>query len=289
MRILLFCIGVAVVITSLGCQRTSDSMTSGETATEPTAIAQTKLAQTAERPRMKLTATEHAQRSESEDHDNASLCPCGKGQGTGAGRGKGDGKGDGNGECKGAGQGTGRGHGMGKGMGRGMGKGMGRGMGHGAGAMGGMREDMTTLHAMFADRDKIKRTVTILPDGAETVTESDDEAIVSMIQEHVPAMEERVLGDKPLPPMTFHPIFVGLMKHSEDYTLTYEETAKGMKVKYSADNPYVVMLVQEHAKLVSRFIKNGMSEIHKPYTLPELAEETKESSVADSPANEETQ
>ncbi len=153
------------------------------------------------------------------------------------------------------------------------GGGMGRGMGRGPGAMQGMQGDMTTLHAMFADRDKIKRTVTNLPDGAEAVTESDDEAIADMLKEHVPAMEDRVLGNKPLPPMTFHPIFVELIKHADDYTLTYEETDKGMKVKYQSDDPYVVMLVQEHAKLVSRFIKNGMEEIHTPYTLPEIPQE----------------
>jgi intracellular sulfur oxidation DsrE/DsrF family protein len=156
----------------------------------------------------------------------------------------------------------------GGGMGRGMGRGMGAGMGRGPGAMQGMQEDMTTLHAMFADRDKIKRTITNLPDGAEAVTESDDEAIASMLKEHVPAMEDRVLGNKPLPPMTFHPIFVALIKHADDYTLSYEETDKGIKVRYQSDDPYVVMLVQEHAKLVSRFIKNGMEEIHTPYTLP---------------------
>lgn len=33
------------------------------------------------------------------------------------------------------------------------------------------------------------------------------------------------------------------------------------------------MLVQEHAKLVSRFIKNGRAEIHKPYTLPKVHDE----------------
>jgi hypothetical protein len=102
----------------------------------------------------------------------------------------------------------------------------------------------------------------------------------------VPAMEDRVLGNKPLPPMTFHPIFVELIKHSDEYTLTYEETAKGMKVKYSSDDPYVVMLVQEHAKLVSRFIKNGMEEIHTPYTLPKLDEETKEKSATDTTKRE---
>ena len=153
--------------------------------------------------------------------------------------------------------------GGGPGMGRGRGM-MGRGHG------GGMREDMTTLHAMFADRDKIKRTVKNLPNGAEATTESDDEEIAGLIQEHVPAMEGRVMENNPLPPMTFHPIFVELIKHSDDYTLTYVETEKGMKVRYESDNPYVVMLVQEHAKLVSRFIKNGMEEIHKPYTLPIL-------------------
>ncbi len=153
------------------------------------------------------------------------------------------------------------------------GPGMGRGMGRGPGAMQGMQGDMTTLHAMFADRDKIKRTIKNLPDGAEAITESDDEAIADMLKEHVPAMEDRVLGNKPLPPMTFHPIFVALIKHAEDYTLTYEETEKGMRVKYQSDDPYVVMLVQEHAKLVSRFIKNGMEEIHTPYELPKSPKE----------------
>ncbi len=133
---------------------------------------------------------------------------------------------------------------------------------------GPMQGDMATLHAMFSDRDKIKRSVKNLPDGAEAVTESDDEAIAEMLKEHVPAMEDRVLSNKPLPPMTFHPIFVELIKHAKDYTLAYEETDKGVKVTYQSDDPYVVMLVQEHAKLVSRFIKNGMEEIHKPYTLP---------------------
>lgn len=157
----------------------------------------------------------------------------------------------------------------GGGMGRGMG---GRGMG--PGAMQGMRGDMMTLHAMFADRDKIKRTVTMLPDGAEALTESDDEAIANMLKAHVPAMEDRVLGNDPLPPMRFHPIFVELIKHAEDYSLSYEETDKGMKAKYQSDDPYVVMLVQEHAKLVSRFIKNGMEEIHTPYKLPKVPKGT---------------
>ena len=148
-----------------------------------------------------------------------------------------------------------RGHGPGRGLGRG----------------GGMRPDMTVIHTMFEHRDKIERTVKMLDDGAEAITESDDDKIASLLQEHVPAVEERVLENKPLPPMTFHPVFVGLIKHADEYTLEYDTTERGVKVRYKADNPYAVMLVQEHAKLVSRFIKNGMSEIHADYKLPKVA------------------
>ena len=156
-----------------------------------------------------------------------------------------------------------------------------RGRGMGFGARRGMRADMTTLHAMFADRDKINRIVRILPNGAEAVTESDDERIAGLIQEHVPAMEGRVVENDPLPPMTFHPIFVELIKHADEYELSYEDTEKGVKVTYSSDDPYVVVLVQEHAKLVSRFIENGRPEIHKPYKLPALTEENEPDTTSD--------
>lgn len=148
-----------------------------------------------------------------------------------------------------------RGHGPGRGFGRG----------------GGMRPDMTVIHTMFEHRDKIERKVKMLPDGAEAITESDDDKVASLLQEHVPAVEERVLENKPLPPMTFHPVFVELIKHADEYTLEHEATDRGVKVRYKADNPYAVMLVQEHAKLVSRFIKNGMTEIHADYKLPKVA------------------
>lgn len=151
-------------------------------------------------------------------------------------------------------------------------RGFGRGMGNGPRMTEGMRQDMATLHALFANRDKINRTVKLLPKGAEAITESDDAKIAELLQEHVPEMEGRVNSNQPLPPMTFHPIFVELIQHADDYSFTYDETDKGIKVTYQADDPFVIMLVQEHARLVSRFLQNGMQEIHKPYTLPAVDE-----------------
>jgi hypothetical protein len=164
-------------------------------------------------------------------------------------------------------------HGVGMGHGPGMGRGFrgGRGAGGmGGRGMGGFQADMRTIHGMFGDRDQIRRTVKMLPDGAEALTESDDDEVVLFIQNHVPKMDGRVLGNQPLPPMTFHPVFVALIENAEKYSMDYEDTDRGVKVTYQSDDPYVVMLVQEHARLVSRFIKNGEVEIHSEYELPEF-------------------
>lgn len=150
-------------------------------------------------------------------------------------------------------------------------RGHGPGRRGGPGMRGGNREDMTTIHALFDARDRITRTVKNLPNGAETVTESADDDIAGLIQEHVPAMEGRVNDNNPLPPMTFHPLFVELIKHAGEFEFNYEATEQGLKVTYTSDNPYVVLLIQEHAQLVSRFIKNGMEEIHRPYQIPDQA------------------
>lgn len=153
------------------------------------------------------------------------------------------------------------------GRGRGMGRGFQGGRGPGAG-VGNFQADMRTIHTLFENRDKIRRTVMMLPDGAESLTETDDDKLAALLKEHVPTMDARVLGKAPLPPMTFHPLFVALIEHADDYSLDYEETEKGVKVSYRSEDPYVVMLVQEHARLVSRFLQNGHDEIHTEYEIP---------------------
>ena len=89
-------------------------------------------------------------------------------------------------------------------MGGGMGPGMMHGMEHGAGAGGhgpmagatamltsqdaGSAADMGLVHDLLMNHDKIKRTVTHLPDGIRTVTESDDPQMAQTIKAHVASM-----------------------------------------------------------------------------------------------------
>ena len=90
----------------------------------------------------------------------------------------------------------GRAHAMRHGM---MGQGM---MGHGMmgrhmdGPRCRNRRDMSAIHELAVDHDRIRRTVTNLPDGIRTVTESDDPRIAQLIKEHVARMGQRVRAGK---------------------------------------------------------------------------------------------
>lgn len=70
-------------------------------------------------------------------------------------------------------------------------------MGHGSATMAERGE----IHDMFMNHDRIMRTVTNLPDGIRTVTESDDPELAVVIASHVAGMIVRVKdgGDPKLP------------------------------------------------------------------------------------------
>ena len=88
----------------------------------------------------------------------------------------------------------------------GMGPGM-MGMGHDPATMA----QLGDIHALLINHDRIKRTVTNLPDGIRTVTESDDPQIAALIKNHVAEMGKRVkAGDDPGLPIespALHAIF----------------------------------------------------------------------------------
>jgi hypothetical protein len=149
---------------------------------------------------------------------------------------------------------------MGPGMMRGMGPGM---MGMGPGMMR-MSHDAATMaqlgviHDLFINHDKIKRTVTNLPDGIRTVTESDDARITEILQKHVGDMLQRVdTNDDPGLPIeseALRSIFVNYDK----IETKVETTEKGIVVVQTSTDPETVVVLQQHASEVSDFVQQGM-------------------------------
>jgi hypothetical protein len=137
-------------------------------------------------------------------------------------------------------------------------------MGMGPGMMG-MAQDSATrtqlrdIHALLANHDRIKRTVTNLPNGIRTATESDDPQIAALIKAHVTAMGERVkAGDDPGLPIetpSLHAIF----RDKDKINTSYETTAKGVLVVQTSNDSKTVAALQRHASEVTDLVNGGMA------------------------------
>ena len=148
-----------------------------------------------------------------------------------------------------------------------MGPGM-MGMGPGMMGMMGMAHDEATMaqlqviHTMLVNHDRITRTVTNLPDGIRTVTESDDPELAELIKKHVADMGKRVVaGDDPGLPIesdNLHAIF----RDKDKLHTTYETTAKGIVVVQTSDDPKTVAALQAHASEVTDLVQGGMEALH---------------------------
>jgi hypothetical protein len=143
---------------------------------------------------------------------------------------------------------------------------MGSGSGPGTMMHGGLdpatSAQMGIIHDLLANHDRITRTVTNLPDGIRTVTESDDPQIAQWIKTHVASMAERVgAGDDPGLPIetpSLHAIF----RDKDKIRTTTETTEKGAAVVQTSADPKTVAALQTHAAEVSDLVQGGMAALH---------------------------
>lgn len=149
-----------------------------------------------------------------------------------------------------------------------MGMGMGMGMRHGMGGMGGMgmmagmqsdpaaAADLGLVHEMLAGHDSIKRSVTRLPDGIRTVTESDDPQVAKTLQAHVASMEARLRDGRVF--NLFSSTLPILFENKDKIATRVETTASGVVITQTSADPAVAAALQAHADEVSELARDGM-------------------------------
>jgi len=155
--------------------------------------------------------------------------------------------------------------GMAAGKGPGMAMRGANGAGPMMGAMGGVdatASEMQGIHDLFANHERITRTVTNLPNGIRTVTESDDPQVAQTIQEHVATMLRRV-SEKRDPGLPIEsPALHGIFDNYDKVETKVETTEKGIIVIQTSDDTTTVALLQKHAGEVSAFVEKGMQAVH---------------------------
>jgi acetolactate synthase small subunit len=154
----------------------------------------------------------------------------------------------------------------------GMGPGMMHGMDHGAAAGGhgpmagatamltkqdaGSSADMGLVHDLVMNHNKIKRTVTNLPDGIKTVTESDDPQVAQTIKAHVASMSQRLKDGREF--NIFSTTLPVLFENRDKIKSVVEVTEKGSIVTRTSTDAKVVAALQGHAAEVTELAQEGM-------------------------------
>lgn len=126
--------------------------------------------------------------------------------------------------------------------------------------------DLELFHELLQHRGEIRREVKHIEHGVVTLTESDRPEVATAIQRHVASMEQRVEQQQPI--HRRDPLFAEVFRHAGKIKFVYEQTAKGIRVTETSDDPYVAKLIQAHAKVVSLFVKNGFDEVHRNHDVP---------------------
>jgi len=156
-------------------------------------------------------------------------------------------------------------HGQMGGMRGQMGSGM---MGMGPGMMGmnggsATAAEHSDIRDLFFNHESIKRTVTNLPDGIRTVTESDDPQVAATIKKHVAEMGKRVEEGRepglPIETPALHAIF----RNKDKIKTVYETTEKGIVVVQTSTDATAVKALQDHAAEVTDLAQRGMVAAHE--------------------------
>ncbi len=117
--------------------------------------------------------------------------------------------------------------------------------------------DMNLVHNMLQGNDKIKRTVTNLPDGIRTLTESDEPQVAQSIKAHVASMERRLTEGREF--NLFSSTIPVLFANRDKIKTVVEMTDGGVIVTQTSADAKVVAALQAHAVEVSELARGGMA------------------------------
>jgi hypothetical protein len=121
--------------------------------------------------------------------------------------------------------------------------------------------DMGLVHELLVNHDKIKRTVTRLPDGIKTVTESDDPQVAQAIKAHVTSMSQRLEDGREF--NIFSTTLPVLFENREKIRSTVTMTERGSVVTRTSTDAKVVAALQGHAAEVTELAQEGMAAMRR--------------------------
>jgi hypothetical protein len=161
---------------------------------------------------------------------------------------------------------SGQAHAMGQGMHRGQGHAMNHEMGRGPVGMLTQQDsqsaaDMGVAMDLVHANTQIQRTVTNLPNGIKTVTESGDAKLAQGIKTHVVSMLARLDSGREF--NIFSTTLPVVFDKAKKVHSAAEFTDRGVVLTQTSSDPQVVAALQAHAAEVSELVTDGPAAFHR--------------------------
>ena len=155
-------------------------------------------------------------------------------------------------------------HGQGHGMGRGHGH---HHQSHSPDMAERHKRDQEVFHELLRRHDAIGRRVDEVPGGIRAETWSDDPALAALLRGHVAEMHRRLTEGFSL--RHWDPPFPEIFAQRDKVRMVVTETARGVMIEETSDDPNVALLIRTHGAVVSGFVSGGGRVASQPTPLPE--------------------
>ena len=158
------------------------------------------------------------------------------------------------------------------------------------------REMMKLIHKLIDSHEDIQRDYHETDDGVESYTYSEDPEKAEWIKRHVEQMTELMEvypanGGIRL----WDPLFSAAFEFSDFHEIFVTNTDNGVRVEQKVvagvdddTKACTISIIQEHAKVVSKFVALGRSEMRKNHDVPKTCEAEDRTRVAVKPSAQET-
>ncbi len=140
-----------------------------------------------------------------------------------------------------------------------------KGHGGGRGGMGGPlpEKQRAIIHELAENHKKLTRKVEMTKKGYVATTTSGDKGLVAKLKTHFRYMKKRL--DSGAMVRRWDPAYAEMTEFYDQLKVEVEELPNGLKVTITGKNAKAAKVAQNHAKIVTKFVKKGTDELHEKH------------------------
>lgn len=133
-------------------------------------------------------------------------------------------------------------------------------------------EQREIIQLMASKHDQLKRKVKINDKGYSATTTTADKELAAKLKEHVAYMKKRL--DSGAMVRRWDPAFEEMVEYHDQLDTLIRDLPNGIEVVVTGKTPEAIKVAQNHAKIVSGFVKEGDVAVQREHK-PALAEPRK--------------